>query len=316
MTTKTTSYRFEPLWKIRLRLFWRSLRKNWGLFWESRIGPVGLFIILAFILFMVAHPILMSTVWDPKVYDPIMGFDPKLVGQHPAPPSWAHPLGTDPIGRDILSQLMWSTRSEFALGLTAAVITVTIGTMIGSVSAYFGGLIDVFFMRLADLVMLFPFFALLIVMQNIIAMNLWKLALIMGGLGGFGGITIVLKSQALTVKVKPYIEAAKVAGGGAFHIIRNHIIPNILPISFLYLMFNVTGAIFSEAALSFFGLLDIRMSWGIMLNTAQDAGYLGAFGYYWWLWAPPGAAITLLCFAFYLVGRGLDEIVNPRLRKR
>ena len=218
MTTKTNTYRFEPLWRVRLRLFWRSLKKNWGLFWESRIGPIGLGIILAFVLLMAAHPILMSTVWDPKVYDPIMGFDQKLVGQHPAPPSWAHPLGTDPIGRDILSQLMWSARSEFALGVTAAVITVTIGTLIGSICAYFGGLVDIVFMRLADLMMLFPFFALLIVMQSIIPMDLIKLALIMGGLGGFGGITIVLKSQALTVKVKPYIEAAKVAGGSSFHI--------------------------------------------------------------------------------------------------
>ena len=93
-----------------------------------------------------------------------------------------------------------------------------IGTLIGSICAYFGGLVDIVFMRLADLMMLFPFFALLIVMQSIIPMDLIKLALIMGGLGGFGGITIVLKSQALTVKVKPYIEAAKVAGGSSFHI--------------------------------------------------------------------------------------------------
>lgn len=311
-----TKYKFEPLWRARLRLKLRGLRKNWGLFWESRIGPIGLAIIIFFAFFALAHPILMATIWDPSVYDPVMGFDPRLVGRHPAPPSWAHPLGTDPLGRDILSQLMYSTRWAFALGVTAAVITVTIGTIIGSVAAYFGGFVDTFFMRLADLVILFPFLALLIVLSAIIKLDLLKLGLIIGGLSGFGGITIILKSQALTVKVKPYIEAAKVAGGSSFHIILHHIIPNILPLSFLYMMFNVTGAIFSEAVLSFFGLLDIRMSWGLMINTAQDSGYLGSFGYYWWLWMPAGLAITLLCFAFYLVGRGLDEIVNPRLRKR
>jgi len=311
--------RFEPLWKIRLQLFWRSLKKNWGLFWESRIGPLGLGIILIFVLMMIAHPILMNTVWSEvfrgnKIYDPIMGYDPRFI--HPAPPSLAHPLGTDPLGRDILSQIMWSTHREFALGITAAVITVVIGTILGAVAAYFGGIVDMLIMRLADLVMVFPFLALLMVIRSIMHLDLLKLALIMGAIGGFGGITIILKSQALTVKVKPFIEAAKVSGGSSWHIIFNHIIPNILPLSFLYMMFNVTGAVFSEAVLSFFGLLDIRMSWGIIIDTARSAGYLMAFGQYWWLWAPAGAAITLLCFAFYLVGRGLDEIVNPRLRKR
>ncbi|MEN3009533.1 MAG: ABC transporter permease [Candidatus Bipolaricaulaceae bacterium] len=308
--------RLEPLWRIRARLLLRSFQRNWALFWESRIGPLGLGIILLFVLMMVAHPILMATVWDPRVYDPIVGFDPELVGKHPAPPSLAHPLGTDPIGRDVLSQLLWSTRSEFALGVTAALITVTIGTLIGAVCAYFGGIVDAVFMRIADLVMLFPFIALLMVLRSVIHLDLVRLALVMGVFSGFGGITITLKAQALTVKVKPYIEAAKVAGGSAFHIIRRHIIPNILPLSFLYMMFSVTGAVFTEAVLSYFGLLDIRMSWGIMIHTAESAGYLGAFGQYWWLWAPPGVAITLLCFAFYLVGRGLETVVNPRLRKR
>ncbi len=316
MTPTSSPFKPEPLWKVRVHLFLGAARRNWALFAESKIGLVGLGIIVLFLLMMAAHPILMSTVWEPRVYDPVRGFDPRLVGRHPAPPSWAHPLGTDPIGRDVLSQLMWSARSEFALGVTAAVISVVIGTIVGAVCAYFGGVVDMFFMRLADLEMLFPFIALLMVLQSVMPLTLIRLALLIGVLSGFGGITIILKSQALTVKVKPYIEAAKVAGGSSWQIIRRHIIPNIMPLSFLYMMFNVTGAIFTEAVLSFFGFLDIRMSWGIMINTAQESGYLGAFGQYWWLWAPAGGAITLLCFAFYLVGRGLDAVVNPRLRKR
>ncbi|HET7558747.1 MAG TPA: ABC transporter permease subunit, partial [Limnochordia bacterium] len=95
-----------------------------------------------------------------------------------------------------------------------------------------------------------------------------------------------------------------------------HVIPHLMPLAFLYMMFNVTGAIVSEATLSFFGLLSVKISWGLMIFTAQSGGYLLAFNQYWWLWLPAGAAITLLCTAFYLVGRGLDEVVNPRLRKR
>jgi peptide/nickel transport system permease protein len=134
-------------------------------------------------------------------------------------------------------------------------------------------------------------------------------------LGGFGVATIIIKSQALTIKVRAYIEAARVAGGGNAHIILQHIIPNLLPLSFLYMMFSVTSAIALEAVLSFFGLLNIRMSWGLMIYTTQRAGYLLDISK-WWLVFPAGLAITLLCAAFYLVGRALDEVVNPRLRKR
>ncbi|MDI3517465.1 MAG: hypothetical protein PWP37_1417 [Thermotogota bacterium] len=238
---------------------------------------------------------------------------------HPLPPSRWHWLGTDPNGRDIFIQLMYSTPSEFALGVLAAIITVTIGTIIGTVSAFYGGLVDNFFMRLADIMLLFPGIAFLIVLSGFMEMNLIKLAIVLGLLSGFGGITLVLKAQALTIKVKPFIEAARVAGGSNAYIIFNHIVPNVMPLSFLYMMFSVTSAVFSEAVLSFFGLLKIRMSWGIMINTVWSSGYLSsgqAIGTYWWLWLPAGAAITLLCSAFYFLGRGLEEIVNPRLRKR
>jgi len=237
---------------------------------------------------------------------------------HPLPPSRWHWLGTDPVGRDVLVQLMVSTPSEFVLGVLAALITVTVGTIIGTASAYYGGVVDAIFMRIADLMMLFPTIAFLIVLSGFMTMNLFKLALILGLLGGFGGITLVLKAQALTVKVKPYIDAARVSGGSHAYIIFNHIIPNVMPLSFLYMMFNVTGAVFSEAVLSFFGLMKVRMSWGLMINTVWSSGYLGSgnIGAYWWLWVPAGGAITIFCSAFYFLGRGLEEIVNPRLRKR
>ncbi len=306
--------RQQPLWKVRLRLFARSLHTNWLLFAENRIGLIGLGIILFYALMAIAHPILMKYVWDPVVYDPVVGYayeEPV----HPAPPSPRHLLGTDPLGRDVLSQLMFSTRSEFILGLVAALITVTIGTTIGAISAYFGGVVDAFFMRLADLIIMLPFVTILIVLSALFELDLPKLALVIGILSGFGGTAIIIKSQALAIKVRPYIEAARVAGGSHAYIIWRHIIPNLLPLSFLYMMFTVTSAIFSEAALSFFGLLNIRMSWGLMIHTAQTAGYLLDIKT-WWLVVPPGLSITLLCAAFYLVGRALDEVVNPRLRKR
>ena len=294
---------------------WQSFRGGWSIFMESRIGVLSLIIIGIFALMAVAHPILMLTIWDADTYDPVTGYAFDQFEQ-PAPPTWKHPLGTDPLGRDVLSQLLWSTRSEFVLGITAALVTVAIATTVGAVSAYYGGLVDALFMRLADLIIALPGISLLIVLSALFKLNLFYLALVIGILGGFGGTAIILKSQALSIKVKPYIEAARVAGGGHFHIIFVHIIPNLLPLSLLYMMFTVTSAIFAEAVLSFLGLLDLRMSWGIMIHTANTGGYLMGGTRYWWLVIPAGASITLLCSAFYLGGRALDEVVNPRLRRR
>ena len=299
----------------RMRLAFRGLRESWSIFVESRIGVLGLAVIVVFALMAISHPILMATIWDDTTYNPVTGYAFDQVEQ-PAPPSWKHPLGTDPLGRDILSQLLSSTSSEFILGLVAAIVTVTIATTIGAVSAYYGGIVDAFFMRLADLIVALPGISLLIVLSALFELNLFMLGLVLGVLGGFGGTSIVLKSQALGISVKPYVEAARVAGGSRLHIIFVHIVPNLLPLAFLYMMFTVTAAIFSEAVLSFFGLLNIRMSWGIMIHTASTAGYLLGGARYWWLIVPAGASITLLCSTFYLVGRALDEVANPRLRRR
>ncbi len=303
------------LWKVRLTLATRSLRENWELFLGTRIGIIGLVIIAFYALMAVAHPLMMNFVWEERIYDPVIGYAFDETRQ-PAPPSLSHPLGTDPLGRDILSQLMFSARSEFMLGLVAAIVTVTIGTIVGAVTAYFGGIVDTILMRLADIMIMMPAISVLIVLSKLIGVQHLELALIIGILSGFGGTGVVLKSQALSVVVKPYIEAAKTSGGGPVHIIFVHIVPNLLPLSFLYMMFTVTGAIFSEAVLSFLGLLDVRMSWGIMIHTTEHAGYLLQVGQYWWLIFPASLSITLLCSSFYLVGRSLDEVVNPRLRRR
>lgn len=305
----------EALWRVRLRHAWKSFTSNFALFAENRIGLVGLGIILFYALLAAAHPILMATVWDNKVYDPFVGND-NTIYDHPSPPSSRHILGTDPMGRDVLSQLMYSTRNEFLLGFLAALLTVTIATSVGAIAAYFGGWVDALLMRLADLINILPFLALLVVLSAFVEMNLWTLAVVIGVLSGFGGTTIIFKAQALTIKVKPYIEAARIAGGSHWHIIFRHMVPNLMPLAFLNMMFTATGAIFTEAALSFFGLLNVRVSWGIMIYITQVSGYMLRNIDYWYLIFPAGVSITLLCSAFYLVGRALDEVVNPRLRQR
>ncbi len=347
-----------PMWKIRWRLFQRSFAVTWGLFKENKMGMFGLAIIGLFAIMAVIHPILMATVWEPRVYDPVNGYDavtseftvvengavtddtteieltearlelnPTIkvgdavsIPTQPAPPTidgdYAHYLGTDSRGRDILSQLLYSTRSAFFLGAVAALTTVLIATTVGSIAAYFGGWIDGGLMRFADLVLLMPLLPVLILLSAMLEITMVTLGVMIGVLSGFGGVAIVLKSQALSVKVKSYIDAARVAGGSDWHVIFRHIVPNVLPLSFLFMMFGVTEAIAIEATLSFFGLLNVPMTWGIMINDAQNNGYLLSGASKWWLLFPAGLAVSFLCFAFFLVGRGMDEVINPRLRAR
>jgi len=345
-----------PMWQIRLRLMQRSFGTTWGLFRENKMGLFGLVLIGVFAVMAVIHPVLMATVWEPAVYDPVVGYDavqteftvveevtdpatqldlrtarlelnPTIeLGQvvsiptQPAPPTidgdHPHYLGTDARGRDILSQLLYSTRAAFFLGAVAAITTVLIATTVGAIAAYFGGWIDGGLMRFADLILLMPLLPVLILLSAMLEITMVTLGIMIGVLSGFGGVAIVLKSQALAVKVKSYIDAARVAGGGDWHVIFRHIVPNVLPLSFLFMMFGVTEAIAIEATLSFFGLLNVPMTWGIMINSAQNNGYLLSGTSYWWLLFPAGLAVSFLCFAFFLVGRGMDEVINPRLRAR
>ncbi len=303
----------------RWRLFTRTLRDNWRLFVGSKIGPIGLGIVIFFVLFSASYPIFMAVTHNPRIYDPVTGFDYDLMPtSNPHPPTWSHPLGTDVYGRDILSQLMYSSGHDLLLGLIAAGAGVLLATLVGSIAAFYGGIVDMFFMRVADIMMLFPFLATLVALSALMNVSLLMLAIFLAILTGFGTTSIILRSQALQVKVKPFVEAARVSGGSNFHIIWSHIVPNVLPLSFLYMMFSVTGAIFTEAALAFLGFLNVRMSLGIIIQNANTSGYLigTRLATYWYMWLPAGAVISLICAGFYFVGRGLDEVVNPRLRER
>ncbi len=345
----------RSLWRIRGTLLWRSARRNWKLFRANGIGLFGLAIVAFWALMALAPAVFFATgYWDSGTFDPVTGLeldppsefrtivqkvenpdteisvqqvllDGRISGNvgdvvevklQPAPPNAKHWLGTDPLGRDVMSQLMHGARAAFFLGILAAVVTVVVATLVGSIAAFFGGAMDAVFMRLADLLIMIPGLAILIAISAVFQFQLWHLALVIGLLSGFGGTAIVLKSQALAVKVKPFVDAARVAGGSNSHIIVQHVIPNVMPLSFLYMMFTVTGAIQSEATLSFLGLLNVKSSWGLMIQLANNQGYLLQGTTYWWLLFPAGMAVTLLAAAFFLIGRAMDEVVNPRLRRR
>ena len=312
----------------RARLWRRRLSYNWSLFRTDRLGVVGLAILGLFMILGILHPILLSTVWDPEIYDPINGFDWEEPRPPPAPPSLRHLLGTDIQGRDVLSQLLYSIRIELMLGVLAAVVAALLGTAIGVLAAYFHGkLIDTALMRLTNLFLVLPPVAFILFLGTLTRLNIPLLALLIGAIVG-GKVAIIMKARALEVVLKPYVSAARVIGGRSLYIIWRHVLPNVIPYAFLFMMFSSVTAVLAEALLSFYGggysgglhygeapMGFIQMSWGLMLYLAYYSGYFMGDNVirYWWLSFPAGFAVTLLSSAFYFLGRGFNQIANPKL---
>ena len=222
-------------------------------------------------------------------------------------------LGTDDKGHDIWTWLVYGSRVAFIVGTLAAFFSVMIGTLYGVYSGFRGGMVDTILMRFVDIMLTLPVLPILLILTSILGPSIWNIILVISVLG-WAGIARVIRAQTLSLRARPFIDAAKVAGASKSRIMLSHIFPNVLPYSFLYMTLGVAGAILSEAALSFLGLGDPKaISWGQMLYSIQTAG---AVMYAWWWLLPPGFAITLISLGFYLVGRAFDEILNPRLRKR
>jgi len=188
-----------------------------------------------------------------------------------------------------------------------------IGTLYGGYSGFKGGATDTVLMRFVDIMLTIPTLPILLILTDILGPSIWNIILVITAFG-WAGIARVIRAQTLSLRGRPFVDAARVAGASNRRIMFSHIFPNVLPYSFLYMTLGVAGAILTEAALSFLGLGDPRaISWGQMLYSIQTAG---AVMYAWWWLLPPGLAITLISTGFYLIGRAFDEILNPRLRKR
>ena len=222
-------------------------------------------------------------------------------------------LGTDFIGHDILTQLLYGTQVAFIVGILAALFGVGIGTFVGVIAGYYGKMIDTLLMRTTDIFLVLPFLPVVLVLVSIARPSIWIIIFVLSALG-WPGIARVIRAQVLSLKERPFVDAARVAGASDTRLIFLHLTPNVLPFSFLYMSLGVAAAIITEAALSYLGLGDPNVtSWGGMLSTLIT---LGGGLYYWWWLLPPGLAITFLSLGFYLLGRGFDEIINPRLRRR
>lgn len=243
-------------------------------------------------------------------------YDPRQVSGRPfAAPSAEHWLGTNDIGQDIFSEVLWGTRVSLLIGLIAASTAITVGTSVGVVASLAGGWVDTVLMRITDIVLTIPFLPLAIVLAAFLGPSLWNTALVIA-LVIWARPARVVRSQGLSIRNLAFVEAAQALGGKFWHILTRHVLPGVLPLALSQFILATSGSILTEASLAFLGLGDpIQKSWGTILFYAQARGAFLNGAWPWWV-IPPGLLISLTVLAFVLIGRSLEETLMPRLRSR
>lgn len=283
-----------------------SIRGAWSIVFSSASSRAGLAILLALVAIA-----LLADVIAPYRPD-------ERVSQALQPPSNRHILGTDDLGRDIFSQLLYSTRLSLLIGFISALAATLIGTMMGLLAGYYGGRVDEILMRLTDLWLAFPnllFTILLVVLFAPQVGNRIVPIVVAIALGSWPTAARLIRSAVIALKQSQYIESARALGASNARIIFKHILPNTTSLILIEVITLMGNAMLTEASLSFLGLGDPRaMSWGMMLYyaLARNAIYLGM----WWWFIPPGLMISLAVLSVILIGTGLEEYFNPRLRRR
>ncbi|MET3698474.1 peptide/nickel transport system permease protein [Bacillus oleivorans] len=277
-------------------------KQYWNILTSNNLGLFGLGILVVFVLIAIFAPLIAP-------YDPA-----ERVGQPFMKPNGDFLLGTNDVGQDILSELIYGTRVSLLIGVIAAFISIVIGCFIGIIAGYYGGKIDSLLMRLVDLVLVIPFLPLMILLAAFVGPSFWNIILVIS-LTSWASPARVVRSQVLTLKTSGYVEAAKSIGTDVKEILLKHILPGVFPILLSQFILAASSAILVEASLSFLGLGDpFTKSWGTILYYAQARGAFLTDAWVWWI-LPPGILLTALVIAFAFTGYSLEEILNPRLRK-
>jgi len=225
-------------------------------------------------------------------------------------------LGTDGYRHDVFSQLILGSRISIAIGISAAIMSVLFGLLVGITAGYLGGVIDEALMRIVDILICLPVLPILLVLIAMFGYNVWYVVLVIA-IFGWQGLSRVIRSQVLSLREMSFVESAIASGASKRYIMMRHIIPNVLPVALTSLVLSVPGAIILESSLSFLGFGDpFAPTWGKMLQNAYDTNAFSPMNLAWWDILPPGLAITFLCLTFVFIGHAIDEIVNPKLRRR
>ena len=298
-----TTERLTPR-QVRRRRRSATLRRTWRLFRANRAGTLGLGLLTFFVLVAVLAPVLA----DPAGLEVT-----KATGGVLEPPSAEYLLGTDDNGRSVLTLLIWGSRISLGVGLLATLISMVIGTLVGLMSGFFEGWPAAVLFRLTEWFLVLPFLPLAIALASVLGRSLLNIAIVIG-VTSWPGTALLIRSQTLSIKERPYLEWARVLGAGRSQLMRKHVLPNVMPMVFANTTLTVAIAILSETTLSFLGLGDpTRVSWGSMLESAFAVGAITTGA--WWFIVPPGVCVVLVVLSFTLVGQALEEILNPQLRR-
>jgi peptide/nickel transport system permease protein len=275
-------------------------------FVENRLAVVGLAIIVLAILFCWLGPVLYHT-------NQTDAQDALINSTQNAPPGAGHPLGTDNTGFDMLGRIMYGGQISLEVGFAAAGIATLLGVLIGAVSGFFGGIVDTILMRFVDILLSVPILYLLIVLAVIFSPSVKILILVIGFTAWLVPARLV-RGETLSLRVREFVQAVRVMGGGGGRIVLRHIIPNTIGTIIVNATFQVADAILLLAALGFIGLgvPSPQTDWGSMLSNGVNYAFDG----YWWEIYPTGLAIVLVVVAFNFVGDALRDAFEVRLQRR
>ena len=271
----------------------------WERFLKNKMAVAGSLVVL--LLFAVSLLAPWIAPYDPSVID---------LKQVLAAPSSAHPFGTDQLGRDVLSRMIWGARISLKVGFVATGIAILVGAMLGAVSGYYGRWVDAVIMRFVDIMLCFPAFFLILAVIAILEPSIWNIMIIIG-MTGWMGITRLVRADFISLKERDFVLAARVIGASDLRIIFVHILPNAMASILVAATLGIAGAILTESALSFLGIgvQPPTPSWGNILTAGKDNIDIA-----WWLSLYPGLAILVTVLGYNLLGEGIRDSLDPRLR--
>jgi peptide/nickel transport system permease protein len=274
-------------------IFWPRLKRN-------RLALAGGAVVVALFVISLLAPL-------------ISPYDPSAINAWRvlSPPSLQHWFGTDELGRDVLSRVLFGARISLKVGFVAVGIAVVIGTTVGLISGYYSGLVDTVMMRLVDIMLCFPAFFLILAVITFLEPSIWYIMIIIG-LTGWMGVARLVRAETLSIREMEYILAARCIGCSNTRIIFRHILPNAISPVLVAATLGVAGAILTESALSFLGIgvQPPTPSWGNILTSGKD--YIE---FAWWLSLFPGLAILVTVLSYNLLGEGIRDALDPRVKR-
>lgn len=266
---------------------------------RNRMALVGAAIVAVMFLLAVLAPLLAG---DPGAID---------ISRRLQSPSWQFPLGTDDLGRDVLARILYGARISLLVGFVAVGIASLIGIVLGALAGYYGRWVDGLLMRFVDIMLCFPTFFLILAVIAFLEPSIWNIMIIIG-LTGWMGVARLVRAEFLSLRERDFVQAARALGASDGRLIFRHILPNALSPVLVSATLGVAGAILTESALSFLGIgvQPPTPSWGNMLIAGKQT-----LGTAWWLSAFPGLAILITVLGYNLLGEGIRDALDPRIRE-